>query len=195
MVQFNTTALLAIVFGALSVAGASVRNLEFQARSAELSELIEARDLAYFEYEARDLELNERADEMESRGFSTSHLLYRRIDETFKVEILTWLHAAQATGAAQFGDGKWSPMHSGGTSTPPHCRPYGLMRTETVGSGKAKVTHYDFQVKLECAPNSKKPNTKVTVVDPFSAGTANASTGGPSNAQLYAQLIAHVAAL
>jgi len=193
MVQINATALFAIAFGALSVAGASVRNLEFQARSSELSELIEARDLAFFEYEARDLELNKRANEMEARGFSTAHLLYRRLDATFKTEILAWLD--QANGAAQFG-GTWAPMHSGGTSVVPHCRPYGMKKTVMVdgpkkGNKKTKVEQHEYYVKLDCAPNSKKPDSKTNVVAAFLAGTGSA----PSTSSVYSQLKAKVQAM
>lgn len=53
MVHFNAVALFTIAFGAASVMSVSIFKLEFQARSAELTDLIEARDQAYMEYEAR----------------------------------------------------------------------------------------------------------------------------------------------
>ena len=53
MVRLDVIGLISIVYVALSVAGASIGNLEFQARSAELSKLIEARNLAYSTYKAQ----------------------------------------------------------------------------------------------------------------------------------------------
>ncbi|KAF8990426.1 hypothetical protein BDQ17DRAFT_1470524 [Cyathus striatus] len=199
MVRVNVVALLAITFGAASAAAASVRDLQLQARGFELSELIEARKLAYREFEARDLDLIKHAQELVSRGYDLEEvLLFRRIDKTFKSEVLDWL--GQANGAAQFGDGRWVRMHSGGTSVTPHCRPYGMKTTEDGPSQKKgnktiKVKVDKYFVKLDCAPNSKKPDSKTAVVTKFLVDSGNAPHAAPSTSTVYSKLKAEVQAL
>ncbi|KAF8990429.1 hypothetical protein BDQ17DRAFT_1371944 [Cyathus striatus] len=199
MVRINIIALVAIAFGAASAAAASVRDLQLQARGLELSELIEARELAYQEFEARDLDLIEHAQELISRGYDLEEvLLFRRIDKTFKDEILDWLK--QANGAAQFGANTWAGMHSGGTSVVPHCRPYGMKKTvekegPKKGNKKTKVKVDEYYVKMECAPNSKKPDSKTTVVSSFLAASGDSPHAAPATATVYSLLKAKVQAL
>ncbi|KAF8990428.1 hypothetical protein BDQ17DRAFT_1470525, partial [Cyathus striatus] len=170
MVRFNVVCLLAIAFGSASVVAASIRDLQLQARGAELAQLVEARDLAYQEFEAREYELFERAEELQSRGFDIDEsLLFRRINDKFKQLIIDWLN--QADGAAQFGEKEYKKMHSGGTSVAPHCRPFGMKITRTEKHDdpnkkgkKISVEVCKYYAKLECAPDSKKPDKKELVV-------------------------------
>ncbi|KAF8977411.1 hypothetical protein BDQ17DRAFT_1383906 [Cyathus striatus] len=192
MVRVNVLTLLAIAFGAASAAAASVRDLQLQARGLELSELIEARELAYDEFEARDLDLIEHAQELISRGYDLEEvLLFRRIDVS---------NIPLINGAAQFGANTWAGMHSGGTSVVPHCRPYGMKKTvekegPKKGNKKTKVKVDEYYVKMDCAPNSKKPDSKTTVVSSFLAASGNSPHAAPATATVYSLLKAKVQAL
>lgn len=80
-------------------------------------------------------------------------------------------------------------MHSGGTSVVPHCRPYGLEKTveeegPKKGNKKTKVKAKQYYVKLDCAPNNKKPDSKTNVVPPYLSTTHTP----PTASQMYAQL-------
>lgn len=114
----------------------------------------------------------------------------------FKKSILDWLQHASTVGAAQFGDNRWAKMHSGGTSQVPNCRPYGMKKKTKVGGPKkgnkvTKVDKIEYNVKLECAPNPKKPDSRVTVVESYVVDTDKE----PTTPELYAELKKKVEAL
>ncbi|CAA7270764.1 unnamed protein product [Cyclocybe aegerita] len=197
MVQLNATALAAVVLGAISVSAApgAVAFAELEARN-ELSQLVQARDVAYADYETRERILNARARQLAARGYDVEELIFARA-KTSKSEIVAWLNQGATQGAADFGT-RMTPFHSGGTSRAPHCRPYGqkITRTETQGSGKKKrtITINEYFVMLKCAKDSKKPDDKVTIVSPFKV-SGGPDAAPPSAATVYSQLLAHVNAM
>jgi len=137
-----TSAVLAIGFTWITVSASPVRSLN-----------LDVRNNVPPSYETR-LEGGYKETE---RGFDINQIISpREIGATFKKQILDWLNSAATKGAAQFGPNKWVMMHSGGTSTPPHCRPWGMMKTSKAKK-KGDVEVKEYKVKLLCAKDSKKP--------------------------------------